>query len=108
MPTAQPLSPDAALEARVFWLRFKNEIAAALVIALLAIIGFAGYRFYTIKRDSAAAELLGGAKNAQDYQQVIARYPNTPAGASAYLLLAKTQRNERKFADANATLQNFI
>lgn len=108
MPTAPPPSRDAALEARVFWIRFKSEIAVVLVVALVAIIGFAGYRFYSDRRDSAASALLSGAKSASDYQQVIARYPNTPAGAAAYLLLAEAQRNEKKFIEANATLQVFI
>src|SRR5256885_16641763 len=87
MPTAPP-SSDAAVEARVFWLRFQKEIAAALIIVILAIIGFAGYRFYTYRRNSTAAELLGNAKSPQDYQDVITRYPGTPAGASAYPPLA--------------------
>ncbi len=107
MPTAPP-STDAAVEARVFWLRFQKEIAAALIIVIVAMIGFAGYRFYTHRRNSTAAELLGKAKTPQDYQEVIARYPGTPAGASAYLLLAERQRNEKKFAEANPTLQMFI
>jgi predicted negative regulator of RcsB-dependent stress response len=107
MPIDQP-STDAAVEARVFWLRFQKEIAAVLIILILAIIGFAGYRFYTDRRNSSAAELLGNAKNPQDYQAVITQYPGTPAGASAYLLIAETQRNEKKFAEANATLQTFI
>jgi tetratricopeptide (TPR) repeat protein len=107
MPTAPP-SSDAAVEARVFWLRFHKEIAAALLIVILAIVGFAGYRFYTYRRNSTAAELLGNAKGPQDYQDVITRYPGTPAGASAYLLLAERQRNEKKFAEANATLQAFV
>jgi TolA-binding protein len=108
MPTALPPSRDAALEARVFWIRFKNEIAAVLVVVLLAIIGFAGYRFYSDRRESAASALLSSAKSASDYQQVIARYANTPAGAAAYLLLAEAQRNEKKFVEANTTLQVFI
>ena len=107
MPTDPP-SIDAAVEAQVFWLRFQKEIAAAMIILILAIVGFTGYRFYTHRRNSTAAELLGRAKNQQDYQEVIARYPGTPAGASAYLFLAETQRNEKKFAEANATLQAFI
>jgi TolA-binding protein len=107
MPTESP-STDAVVEAQVFWLRFQKEIAAALIIVILAIVGFAGYRFYTHQRNSTAAELLGKAKNPQDYQEVIARYPGTPAGASAYLLLAETQRNQKKFAEANTALQAFI
>jgi TolA-binding protein len=74
----------------------------------LAIIGFTGYRFYSDRRDSAASALLSSAKNASDFQQVISRYPTTPAGAAAYLLLAEAQRNEKKFIEANATLQAFI
>jgi predicted negative regulator of RcsB-dependent stress response len=108
MPTAPPTTSDASIEAQVFWLRFQKEIAAALVIAILAMIGYAGYRFYANQQDAKAAELLGGAKTVQEYQEVIARYPSTPAGASAYLLLAEKQRNEKKFAEANTTLQAFI
>ena len=108
MPTASSTTTDASVEAQVFWLRFQKEIAAALIIAVLAMIGFTGYRLYTNRRDSKAAELLGGAKTAQEYQDVLVRYPGTPAGASAYLLLAEKQRSEKKFAEANATLQAFI
>jgi TolA-binding protein len=108
MPTVPPPSRDAALETRMFWERFKNEIIAGLMVVLLVLIGFTGYRFYSDRRATAASALLAGAKDAQDYQQVIARYSNTPAGADAYLLLAEAQRSEKKFADANATLQVFI
>src|SRR5437868_9075093 len=108
MPIAPPPSRDAAVEARVFWLRFQKEIAAALIILILAAVGFAAYRFYINRRNSTAAELLGRAKNPLDYQEVMTRYPATPAGASAYLLLAETHRNDKKFAESNATLQLFV
>jgi predicted negative regulator of RcsB-dependent stress response len=96
------------LETRVFWERFKNAIVAGLIIVLLAIAGFGGYRFYSSRRAAAASALLGSAKGAQDYRQVIADYPNTPAGGVAYLLLAEAQRNEKKFMEANSTLQLFM
>ena len=108
MPIAPPPSRDAAVEARVFWLRFQKEIAAALIVLILAAVGFAAYRFYINRRNSTAAELLGRAKNPHDYQEVMTRYPATPAGASAYLLLAETHRNDKKFAESNATLQLFV
>ncbi len=85
MPTVPPPSRDAVLETRVVWERFKNAIVAGLIIVLLAIAGFGGYRFYSSRRAAAASALLGSAKGAQDYQQVIADYPNTPAGGVAYL-----------------------
>jgi TolA-binding protein len=106
MPTAPPAT-EPAIEARVFWMRFQKEIAAALIVILLAIAGYAGYRLYMSRRDSTAAEALGNAKTQPDYEQVIERYSGTPAGASAYLLLAQKQRDEKKLAEANATLQKF-
>jgi predicted negative regulator of RcsB-dependent stress response len=108
MPTAPPTTAEASVEARVFWLRYQKEIAAALVVVLLAMVGYAGYRFYVNRRDAKAAELLGGAKSQADYENVIAQYSTTPAGASAYLLLAQKQREEKKFAEANTTLQKFV
>jgi len=108
MPTVLPPSRDAALETRVFWERFKYQIIAALIILLIALVGFTGYRLYSDRRAATASALLANAKGAQEYEQLIARYPDTPAGADAYLLLAEAQRRERKFAEANATLQAFI
>jgi TolA-binding protein len=108
MPTAPPPSRDAALETLGFWERFKNEIIGALIVVLLAVIGFTGYRFYSDRQAAAASALLASAKSAQEYQQVITRYPNTPASADAYLLLGEAQRGEKRFAEANATLQAFI
>src|SRR4051794_16075675 len=105
MPTAPPTTTDPSVEAQVFWLRYQKEIAAALAVAIVALIGFAGYRLYSNRRDPNAAELLGAARTPQEYQEGIAGYSGTPAGASAYLLLAERQRNEKKFAEANTTLQ---
>jgi predicted negative regulator of RcsB-dependent stress response len=108
MPTASPVTRDPGLDVHVFWYRFKTEIGAVIVIALLALIGFGGYRIYCERRNSAASTLLASAKTAQDYEQVIARYPNAPAGATAYLLLAQAQRDDHKLMESNATLQIFI
>lgn len=105
---ALPISRDPALEAHVLWHRYKTQIFSVIVIVILAIIGFGGYRLYTEHRNSAGSALLAEAKNASDYEQVIARYLSTPAAASAYLLLAQAQRNDRKFVESNATLQVFI
>src|SRR5437667_1674690 len=108
MPTAPPPSRDVALETRVFWERFKKEITGAVVIVLLAVIAYTGYRLYSDRRAAAASALLASAKNAEEYQQVSNRFPNTAAAADAYLLLADAQRNEKKFAEANTTLQIFV
>jgi hypothetical protein len=108
MATAQPVSRDPALEAHALWYKFRGEIAAVVVVVILGIIALGVYKLYTDRRDSSAADLLAAAKNAPDYEQVIAQYPNTPAGASAHLLLAEAQRKDRKLVESNATLQVFI
>lgn len=108
MPTAAPPSRDAALEARVFWWRFRKEIAAIAIIVLLAVTFFAAYRLYMNRRASAAASLLAGAKSTPDYQRLLELYPKTPAAASAYLLLAEKQCEAKKFTEANAALRAFI
>ena len=106
MPTLS--SSDAALEREVFWDRHKTKVMATLVAALLAVAGFGGYKFYSERRANAAASSLANAKTPAEFQKVIAEYPGTPAGGSAYLLLADAQKNEKKFSEANATLQNFL
>jgi hypothetical protein len=108
MPTAPPPSRDVALETRFFWERFKNPIIAAAIVVLLAATAFTGYRFYSDRRAAAASAALASANTAQEYEQVIGRYLNTPAGADAYILLAEAQRKERKFTEANKTLETFI
>jgi TolA-binding protein len=108
MATAPPPSRDVVLETRVFWERFKAPVIIGLLIVLLAAIGFTGYRFYSDRHAAAASAALASAQNAQDYEQVIARYSNTPAGADAYIFLAEAQRKEKKFAEASKTLETFV
>jgi TolA-binding protein len=106
MPTLT--STDTAPEREVFWDRYKKEVMAVLIAALVGVAAFGGYKLYTDHQANAAADMLASAKTAADFQKLIADYPNTAAGASAYLLLADAQRNEKKFAEANTTLQTFL
>jgi tetratricopeptide (TPR) repeat protein len=99
---------DAALEREVFWDRYKTAVMAALVIAVLAVAGFGGYKFYSERRANAAASLLASAKTPAEFQKVITEYSGTAAGGSAYILLADAQKAEKKFSEANATLQTFL
>ena len=106
MPTLS--TDESALEREVFWERYKKEVMAVLIVALLAVAAFGGYKLYSERRENAAAAALASAKTQADFQKVIADYSTTAAGASAYLLLSDAQRNEKKFAEANTTLQTFL
>ena len=108
MPIAKAQPADPALEAQVFWLKYRKELLALLAIALVAISVLTGYRVYRERRETAASAMFGLAGTANEYLQVINRYGDTPAAAAAYLLLANIQRDERKFSEANATLQTFV
>ncbi len=99
---------DAALEREVFWERHKTEVMVALIAILVALAAFGGYRFYSERRANAGANMLATAKTPADFQKVIADYSSTPAGASAYILLADSQKTEQKFNEANATLEKFV
>lgn len=107
MATAPPPSRDVVLETRVFWDRFKTPIIVAIIVALVALVAFMSYRLYSGRRAAAASAALGNAKTAEQYEQVIAHYSNTSAGADAYIFLAEAQRREKKFAEANKTLEIF-
>jgi len=106
MPTLSPSDP--VLESHVFWDQHKKKVLAVLVLALLAVAAWGGYRLYSERRNATAASSLALAKTAADYQKVIAQYKDTPAGQSASLFLAEEQRKEKKLEEANATLQSFI
>lgn len=107
MPTTLSTT-DTAPERDVFWERYKKEVMAVLIVALVAVAGYGGYRLYSDRQANVAATMLASAKTVADFQKVISDYPTTAAGGSAYLLLADAQRNEKKFNEANATLQTFL
>ncbi|HEV2840794.1 MAG TPA: tetratricopeptide repeat protein [Chthoniobacterales bacterium] len=106
MPTLS--STDPVLETQVFWERYKKVVFTVLALALLTVAGWGGYRFYSDRRAETAAGLLATAKSAADFQKIIAQYGTTAAGQSAYLFLAEEQRKEKKFSEANTTLQSFV
>ncbi len=108
MPIAKELRTDPALEAQVFWFKYRREIAILLILAIVAIFAIAGYRFYRDRREAAAATLFGAAKTLAAYEEVINRYGETAAAASAYLLLVDGQRKQANYAEANATLVKFL
>ncbi len=107
VPTSHP-TPDPLMETQLFWVRNKMSILVGFTAILLALAAYGAYEYYSARRDAAAAGALAEGKTAENYQKVIADYPSTPAGQSAYLLLAAEQRKADKFADANATLQKFL
>ena len=107
-PTSTPADHDPLLETQVFWMKYKTPIIIGVLVLVLAIVGYGAYQFISARQELAAAEMLGRAKTAADYQKVIVEHPGSRAAPTAALLLATEQRKEGKFAGANTTLQSFI
>jgi len=108
MPTASQISNDPALETSLLWDQYKTSIIAVAAVLVLGGLGYAGFKLYADRETSNAAALLAAAKSSQDFQQVIERYPGSQPSASAYLLLAEKQREQKHYAEANASLHKFI
>lgn len=108
METTKSSLSESPLDAQVVWFKFRKEILGVIVLAIIAVLGFAGYRFYQQRRADDAAAALGAAKTEQDYRVIFDRYADTPACASAYLLLAQTQQKAGNRAESNNTLQAFV
>ena len=108
MPIAKEATTDPALDAQVFWYKYRREIAILLGLAVLGIVGVTGYRIYRDRREAAAATLFSAAKTPAAYEELINQHSDTAAAASAYLLLADAQRKDGKYAEANATLEKFL
>lgn len=89
-------------------MKYQKHILGGLFVVLLAFAGYGAWRFYTLRREAAAAASLAQAEGAADYQKLIAEYPGARSAGSAYLLLADTQRKEQKLAEANETLTAFL
>jgi len=108
MPTVSQITSDPGLETHLFWQRYKTTIIAVVAILVLTGIGFAAYQFYDARRASNATEMLAAAGTAEQYQQVIERYPGSEPAASAMLLLAAQLRTKKNYSEANVTLHKFI
>jgi predicted negative regulator of RcsB-dependent stress response len=108
MPIAKEATTDPALDAQVFWYKYRREIAILLGLSILGIVGIAGYRLYRDRREATAATLFSSARTPAAYEELINQHGDTAAAASAYLLLADAQRKDGKYAEANATLLKFL
>lgn len=91
-----------------YWDRHKTKILlfGTLIIVALALSAF--YRIHTHRQQAESQQLYGQAKDADGYQKVITQFPDSLVAANSRLLLAADQRKAGKFAEAMATLNEFI
>lgn len=112
MPTPavpqQPLPPQpAGFDSELFWDENKKTILASVALLVIALVCYGIYETTTKNKRAAASTMLAQAAKPEDYKALIEKYAGTVAAGDAHLLLAKQQRDEKKFDDAAATLRAF-
>src|ERR1044072_2467858 len=100
-------SSDPVLESQVLWERYKKHLAVAVILIVLGVGAWGAVKISADRRENAAADALAAAKTPADYQKIIADYKGTPASETAYLFKAEAERKEKKYLEANGTLQSF-
>ena len=100
-------APALVLAAPLVWEKYKALILGAFALVLLGLVGSAVFGALHDRKLAAASTALWTAKTPEDLKKVIADYPDTPAGADAWLLLARAQRDKGDAKAAEATLRAF-
>ncbi len=99
------ITPPSALE--LLWINHRNTLLAGIcgVLVLgLVVIGVVLSHHASIL---ASETLLSNATNDEGLRAVISKYPNSPAGADAMLLLAASLRDSGKFAESDELYSRF-
>ena len=95
----QEIAPHSALE--LLWVNHRGSvigaIAGVVILGLITLGVIASNRTTTLASES----LLARADNEAGWNEVISRYPKTPAAADAMLLLAASLRDAGKLEESN-------
>lgn len=111
-PYTAPLASDEPVyeidSFELLWERHKIKIIGAAVAAVVVVAAVFGAMIFTSSQRHAAEEAFGAVKTAADYQAFLQKFSSQPAAGSAALLLAESLRGEKKYAEANRALEDFI
>lgn len=107
-PTETPTDAHAGFDPLEFWILHKSKILLLTGLFLVGLVAFGISEWSRHKTQRESQQLLAGAKGADDYRAVVAKYPKSMAAASALLLLADDLRSAGKFDDSSAQLRTFI
>lgn len=91
-----------------FWDQYKGKILLYGGLILVALLISVIFQVTEYRKLTASRAALATATDAAGYQAVIDDFGGTMAAGNAHLLLAASQRGEKKFDDAIATLQSFL
>jgi tol-pal system protein YbgF len=91
-----------------FWDQHKGKVLLYGGLLLVALLISVIYQVTEHRKLAASRAMLASATSAAEYAEVIEKFGGTMAAANAHLLLAASQREEGKFDEAIATLEDFL
>ncbi len=92
----------------VAWLKANGTpILVGVFIAALAFTGVSMYRNHQKAAEITAQSMLFSSQNAQQFSDIVARYPDAPATALAQLSLASQQFEDGQYDLAKSTFADF-
>ena len=100
--------PQTGFDPVTFWFEHKTKVIIYGAVLVLAAAGFMYHQISTSNALVAARQSLAQADTADDYRQIIQKYPHTVAAGNASLLLAEKLRDDKKYDDAINVLKAMI
>lgn len=110
--TKTPLESDEPrlidAESNEFWEQNKKSLVPAVIVLVLAIIGYTGYQVYAHQQASKARVAFVEATEEGDFQAVLDQYGRTPSAPFARLRLAKLAREAGNDDEVLRHLEAFL
>ena len=101
----QEIAPPSGVE--LLWLNHRGTLLGGLGALVVILVVALGVIISNRSSEEASENLLSAATNDTSLNEVISKYPNSPAGADAMLLLASSLRNAGKLEESNALYSRF-
>ncbi len=99
------IAPPSALE--LIWINHRGSVIGGIFSFLVIVLIAIGIMVSMRTTRLASETMLSEATGADGWSTVIAKYPRTPAGADAMLLLAASLRQEGKFQESDDLYSRF-
>jgi tetratricopeptide (TPR) repeat protein len=101
----QEIAPPSGIE--LLWLNHRGALLGGLAAVIAIVVSVLGVIAANRTSEEASKALLAGATSDTALNEVISKYPKSPAAADAMLLLAASLRDAGKLEDSDALYSRF-
>jgi TolA-binding protein len=99
------IAPPSALE--LLWINHRPAVIGGIVSVIVIVLIVIGVTAANRASQIASETLLSNAINDEGFQEVIAKYPHSPAAGNAMLLLAASLRDAGKYDQSDELYSRF-